>query len=64
MEIIFGLITIIGFLLLGGIIYFTPSIVAYKRKHRQENAILILNIFLGWTFVGWVICLVWSFIED
>jgi len=25
------------------------------------DAILILNLFLGWTFLGWVIALVWAF---
>jgi hypothetical protein len=24
---------------------------------------MILNIFLGWSFIGWVIALVWSFTE-
>jgi len=48
-------------LVFGGlIIYFLPSIVSLKRKHRQQNAILTLNLFLGWTFIGWVIALVWA----
>ena len=41
-------------------IYFIPSFVAYKRLHNNKLAILICNIFLGWTFVGWVISLVWA----
>ena len=41
-------------------IYFLPAMVAHSRKHRNKLAIVILNIFLGWTFVGWVIALVWS----
>lgn len=42
-------------------IYFAPSIVAFEGKHRDRVAIAVLNIFLGWTFVGWVIALVWAF---
>lgn len=41
-------------------IYFVPTIVASSRKHADQNAILVLNLFLGWTFVGWVIALVWA----
>lgn len=39
-------------------IYFIPSYIAYKKSFF--NQIFALNIFLGLTFIGWVICLVWS----
>jgi hypothetical protein len=39
-------------------LYFIPSIVAGQRHHPQRMAIETLNLFLGWTFVGWVIALV------
>jgi hypothetical protein len=41
--------------------YFVPSILAMIRHHRQRSAIFVLNIFLGWTVIGWVGALVWSF---
>ena len=41
-------------------IYFIPAIVAYSRKHHNATAILILNLFLGWTAIGWIIALVWA----
>ena len=44
--------------------YFVPAIVAHNRNHRNRRAITVLNIFLGWTLVGWVIALVWSFTAD
>lgn len=44
--------------------YFIPSIVAYRRWHRSYKAIIALNILLGWTFLGWVVCLVWSLSGD
>lgn len=44
--------------------YFLPSIVADHRKHRNATAIAVLNLFLGWTFAGWVIALVWALIEQ
>ena len=45
---------------MGLCIYFVPTIVALSRKHLQKTAIILLNIFLGWTFIGWVVALVWS----
>lgn len=49
---------IIVFLLI--IVYLLPMIVATQRDHRNTTAITVLNIFLGWTFLGWVIALVWA----
>jgi hypothetical protein len=46
------------------LVYFIPSIIAIKRKHNNSVSILILNIFLGWTFLGWVLALVWSFTDN
>lgn len=46
------------------VIYMTPGLVASYRKHRNANAIAVLNLFLGWTFVGWVVALVWSFTDQ
>jgi hypothetical protein len=40
--------------------YFLPSIVAWFRHHHQTIAILLLNIFLGWSGLGWIAALVWS----
>ena len=40
--------------------YFLPAVVAYSRRHHNRLAILALNFLLGWTFLGWVVALVWS----
>lgn len=42
------------------IIYIIPIIVANKRKHPNKLAITVLNIFLGWSFIGWIVALVWA----
>ncbi len=39
-------------------IYFLPTIIG--RKRRNFNSILLLNLFLGWTFIGWVLALIWA----
>ena len=41
--------------------YFMPCFVAGSRLHRNRVAIAALNTLLGWTFLGWVLALVWSF---
>jgi len=42
-------------------IYFFPAVIAFMRHHHQRAAILIFNLLLGWTALGWVLALVWSF---
>lgn len=39
-------------------IYFIPSWVGSHKKN--STAIFILNLFLGWTFIGWVVALIWA----
>lgn len=56
-----GVILVIGFIVVGFFSYLLPSFIAGMRKHQNTAAIVILNILLGWTFIGWVIALVWSF---
>jgi hypothetical protein len=48
----------------GFILYFLPAIIAYGRSKRDAGAILVLNFFLGWTAIGWVIALVWALRQD
>ncbi|MBF0331067.1 MAG: superinfection immunity protein [Candidatus Omnitrophica bacterium] len=45
-------------------IIFLPTIIAGIRKHRQFIPILILNIFLWWTFIAWAVALAWAFVKD
>jgi hypothetical protein len=42
-------------------LYFLPTVVAALRHHHNTAMIAILNFFLGWTFVGWVIFLAMAF---
>jgi hypothetical protein len=49
---------------LGFVMYFLPSIVAFARNKRDTAAILLLNTFLGWTVIGWVVALVWAVKTD
>ena len=51
-------------LLIGCAFYFLPTYFAVKRQHNKKAAVIALNIFTGWTFLGWVGSLVWSLLED
>lgn len=41
--------------------YFIPSIIAYRKVNF--SGILILNIFLGWTILGWIGALIWAVVD-
>lgn len=41
-------------------IYFLPTIVAMFAKNKNSLSIFLLNFLLGWTFIAWVIALVWA----
>ncbi len=44
--------------------YFLPTIIAFARSKRDTGSILLLNFFLGWTMIGWVVALVWAVKTD
>lgn len=47
-------------LIVGGAIYFVPTIVAFARDHEYRWVILAFNAVGGWTFVFWAVALVWA----
>jgi hypothetical protein len=51
----------IGFTLLwmgAAALYFLPTFVSTRK--RNAGAIFALNLFLGWTVLGWVVALAWA----
>lgn len=38
-------------------LYFLPSIVALWRRVINRGSVVVVNFFLGWTLLGWVIAL-------
>lgn len=49
MDLATGIITI-------SLLYFFPTIVAWGR-HKQTGMVFVLDLFLGWTVIGWVVAL-------
>jgi len=52
----------IGAIIMGAALYFAPTVLAITK--RDLLAIFALNLLLGWTFIGWVVALVWALIKD
>ena len=53
-------LTLVVFMVFSVVVYFLPLVIAFYRKHPQILAIGLLNLFGGWTVLGWVGALVWS----
>jgi len=48
----------------GFVLYFLPTIIAFARSKCDAVSILVLNLFLGWTAIGWVIALIWALKQE
>ena len=46
------------------VLYIIPTLVALGRRKTNFASICALNLFLGWSLIGWVIALVWALAVD
>lgn len=44
--------------------YFLPTILAVIRRKSSAVGIFLLNLFLGWTLIGWIGALIWALSSD
>ena len=44
------------------LMYFLPAIIG--RDKHDAAGIFLLNLFVGWTVIGWVIALIWACIAE
>ena len=51
----------VSFLILTAL-YFLPSIIG--KDKRDAMAIFLVNLFFGWTLVGWVVAFLWACTSD
>ena len=40
-----------------GALYFVPTIIAIARSMKNKGSTIVINIFLGWTIIGWIVAL-------
>ena len=48
------------FVVAGFAFYFLPTLIASSRQSRSQGGIFVLNLLLGWTFIGWFVALIWA----
>ena len=53
--------TVIGTLFL---LYWLPTVVAVARQAHSALGVFLVNLFLGWTILGWFVALIWSLAAD
>lgn len=48
-------------LLVGGLVYALPAMLAWKRQSRRRWRITAINLLFGWTIIGWVVAMVLTY---
>jgi hypothetical protein len=59
-----GIFVLVVIVVIGIVIYLIPTFLALSRRKHQLLAICLLNIFAGWTGIGWLAALIWAALED
>ncbi|HNX69021.1 MAG TPA: superinfection immunity protein [Candidatus Omnitrophota bacterium] len=57
---VFLLIFVLLLIVIGFYVYMLPTFTAYNRQHPQRFWIMMLNLFLGNTLIGWIAALIWA----
>jgi hypothetical protein len=42
------------------VMYWLPTLIAIVRQAPSALGVAVLNFFLGWTVIGWIMALVWA----
>jgi Superinfection immunity protein len=48
----------------GFVMYFIPSIIALAKSKPNTLTIFLINFFLGWSLIGWIVALVMALREE
>ena len=54
------IIVIAVLVIIGIVIYLIPSIIAFRRDTASRWVIFLVNVFLGWTLLIWLVTLIWA----
>lgn len=57
----FGTLVAMSALLFVPALYMLPTYEAHLKRQPNIQSIAMVNLFLGWSLVGWVVALVWAF---
>ncbi len=48
-------------LVVGGLVYVLPTMLAWKRQSSRRWRITAINLLLGWTVIGWIVAMVLTY---
>ncbi|SED47692.1 Superinfection immunity protein [Streptomyces sp. TLI_105] len=48
---------LVPMVLVVALLYFVPTVVAIVRSVPNRGSVIVVNVFLGWTVLGWIIAL-------
>lgn len=49
------------YLIIAAFFYMLPTIIGRHRGVANLGSVAVINVFLGWTFIGWVAALAMAF---
>ena len=47
-----------------GLLYVLPTMLAWVRKSRRRWKITAVNLLLGWTVIGWIAAMVMTYVYE
>ncbi len=59
---LFGM-SVSAFFFVVALLYFLPAVIGYARRAEHAGLILLLNVLLGWTVIGWWVLLAFALLS-
>ena len=51
-------------LMIGLCVYFIPAIIAMAKDMPKWWAVVFINLFFGWSLIGWLVAFIWACVGD
>lgn len=45
----------------GVVLYFAPTLIAYRWEAKDADSIFLVNAVFGWTIIGWLFVVFWAY---
>jgi len=56
-------VTDIAIIIVVSLLYFIPTIIAVASESKYAAPAILVNVFAGWTFLGWIMAIVFASIQ-
>jgi hypothetical protein len=57
---VFGILAVFALMFFGILFYFMPYAIARNRKVENYTVVFLVNLLIGWCFIGWLVALAMS----